>query len=441
MAEQSSGDTRGPAAPRRGARPFIGPAGSQGQRPMPLRPPVSGVRPAGGPFVPAAPPPGHALGSPRRDPAAASVSQPDAVLPIPEPAGTDPLDAVFVAPAATPSDSPLIEAAAMSAAVDEVETPASPPEPSADDSAYETFAAFDVTWNDPSSAPPMPDTSTASPLDVSSLGNADGIEELWADDIAAEDHTSSRPDTSTPAWLMDDVAPPVGLEPTGAGTVETRADQHVSGDAGDAPVATSSAPLEELTLDSSGLTADGTWTEDAVIPSADTIVAGHTALEQGVQVDALTPDVPTAGPWPDQLLAEYAPYLPTPALPLRAVVEEPVVAAPIEAGAAATGDEAVAARVGAVEAGGEAIAARGDAIATAPIDETPERDAKTGAVDAPMADEVANGIRVSAMLNRLANRIREGEIDVSSIAPDAPDAAVLASVLAALLGGGGSGRR
>ena len=36
---------------------------------------------------------------------------------------------------------------------------------------------------------------------------------------------------------------------------------------------------------------------------------------------------------------------------------------------------------------------------------------------------------------RLADRVRSGEIDVSSIAPDATDAAVVASVLAALLGG------
>jgi hypothetical protein len=45
------------------------------------------------------------------------------------------------------------------------------------------------------------------------------------------------------------------------------------------------------------------------------------------------------------------------------------------------------------------------------------------------------GVQVSAALERLAARIRDGEIDVSSVAPEAPDAAMLASVLAALLGG------
>jgi hypothetical protein len=43
--------------------------------------------------------------------------------------------------------------------------------------------------------------------------------------------------------------------------------------------------------------------------------------------------------------------------------------------------------------------------------------------------------RIAATFDRLAERVRSGEIDVSSIAPDATDAAVVASVLAALLGG------
>jgi len=43
--------------------------------------------------------------------------------------------------------------------------------------------------------------------------------------------------------------------------------------------------------------------------------------------------------------------------------------------------------------------------------------------------------RIAAAFDRLADRVRSREIDVSSIAPEATDAAVLASVLAALLGG------
>jgi hypothetical protein len=53
-------------------------------------------------------------------------------------------------------------------------------------------------------------------------------------------------------------------------------------------------------------------------------------------------------------------------------------------------------------------------------------------------DKQLRGLQVSAALERLAERIRDGEIDVSSVAPEAPDAAMLASVLAALLGGSNS---
>jgi len=51
---------------------------------------------------------------------------------------------------------------------------------------------------------------------------------------------------------------------------------------------------------------------------------------------------------------------------------------------------------------------------------------------------VTSILRVSAALERLAERVRGGEIDVSSVAPEAPDPAMLASVLAALLGGSSS---
>ena len=61
-------------------------------------------------------------------------------------------------------------------------------------------------------------------------------------------------------------------------------------------------------------------------------------------------------------------------------------------------------------------------------------DKSDDAVDA----RVSHALLVSAVLDRLAERVRGGEIDVSSVAPEAPDAAVLASVLAALLGGSSS---
>jgi len=49
--------------------------------------------------------------------------------------------------------------------------------------------------------------------------------------------------------------------------------------------------------------------------------------------------------------------------------------------------------------------------------------------------DTSHEARIAAALDRLADRVRSGEIDVSSIAPDATDAGMLASMLAALLGG------
>ena len=73
-----------------------------------------------------------------------------------------------------------------------------------------------------------------------------------------------------------------------------------------------------------------------------------------------------------------------------------------------------------------------DLIVAAATDISPDRPDET--VDA----RTAHGLRVAGALDRLAERVRGGEIDVSSVAPEAPDAAVLASVLAALLGGSSS---
>ena len=58
------------------------------------------------------------------------------------------------------------------------------------------------------------------------------------------------------------------------------------------------------------------------------------------------------------------------------------------------------------------------------------------ATTAPTADAYSpHEARIAATFDRLADRVRSGEIDVSSIAPEATDAAVVASVLVALLGG------
>jgi hypothetical protein len=104
---------------------------------------------------------------------------------------------------------------------------------------------------------------------------------------------------------------------------------------------------------------------------------------------------------PDPLLAEYAVYIPTPTIPIRAVPQERPLPDPVPSAIP------------------EAPPAYAEARRAGPTHEA----------------------RVAAALNRLAERIRGGEIDVSSIAPEGPDAAVVAAVLAALLGGGRSSNR
>jgi hypothetical protein len=137
-------------------------------------------------------------------------------------------------------------------------------------------------------------------------------------------------------------------------------------------------------------------------------------------------------PWPDPLLAEYAPYIPTPvSLP---VIAKPMATIagetdPVDAAETAPTDEAQAlAHLVDVHAGSSQDA-RELAMSVGSMERQPDEP------DPPMATVAAPGVRVSAALERLAERVRSGEIDVSSVAAEAPDAAVLASVLAALLGG------
>jgi hypothetical protein len=66
------------------------------------------------------------------------------------------------------------------------------------------------------------------------------------------------------------------------------------------------------------------------------------------------------------------------------------------------------------------------------------KDRQLDTPEPPTVNVAAPAARTSAALERLAERVRSGEIDVSSVAAEASDAAVLASVLAALLGGSSS---
>jgi hypothetical protein len=121
-------------------------------------------------------------------------------------------------------------------------------------------------------------------------------------------------------------------------------------------------------------------------------VRDESAVTMAFAADESTESMPFAADespavsWPAPLLAEYAPYLTTPP----------------EASPSVTNDAIV---------------------------------SPMPAMAEPRSE---SGLRVSAALSRLAERVRDGEIDVSSVAPEATDAAVLASVLAAILGGSSS---
>jgi hypothetical protein len=147
-----------------------------------------------------------------------------------------------------------------------------------------------------------------------------------------------------------------------------------------------------------------------------------------VTPEAVAPDeTPTIGDaddprWPDPLLAEYAPYIPTPSS-IGAIA--PIVDHSASSREPSVGDDAH----------------RADADAGAPIEMTAgagTRDSEPSDVETCEAAPASPAMRVAAALERLADRVRSGEIDVSSVAAEAPDAAVLASVLAALLGGSSS---
>ena len=428
MAEQKSEDTKNPAAPRRGARPFMGPAGAPGQRPAPLRPPVAGVRPARGPFVPAPLQPGRALGAVRPE----GPIDPASVAPLPS-LPQPPVQATALP--AIPVVEPSADATEWWAAGDVAEAPAGPSEhgagasdaeaslvegSSADVSsghaiANERFAAFDAEWYDPVPDAPLPADPAAPTFDVATLGSATASEQMWAEDIAAEASVSPVTDANTPAWLLDDDEPASVLDTPSVEISGQPSLELVS-------EASTPAPTVDPALATSGLSVDGTWTEDVILPSAESLVGDHVA---GGDVEPATPsaaasatdapafempgakipalDIQATATWPDQLIAEYAPYVPTPVVP--SLTGADFTNGPIPA---------------------EAMA---------------EEAAEPSGADALDVEPAAPGLRVSAALNRLAERIRDGEIDVSSIAPDASDAAVLASVLAALLGGGNSSSR
>jgi hypothetical protein len=285
--------------------------------------------------------------------------------------------------------------------------------------ALDAFDAFDAVWGSSdtvgSATAPEPPPS---PLDQVALGSGSDAECLWADEASAAAEAAAGPETGPAA--------------------------HAPGAEDAWPVADAEMPAW-LADDDTVVTAEqssGDWSEMPPIPSADDVIA-VSRVDDAIVVDDVastasrdetlgaepavapadpvpdqmaTPFATASDAWPDQLLAEYAPYA------------EPSSDTP--AHVAPTADTPV-------------HDATRDAIGMEAMPEGEPSPADPGQVragemlEAPTSPEVkaSAGTHVSATLDRLAERVRRGEIDISSVAPEATEAAVLASVLATLLGG------
>jgi len=254
--------------------------------------------------------------------------------------------------------------------------------------ALDAFDAFDTVWgtHEQPVAAPEPQ-ATASSLDESSLGSGTDTHQVWAEDITAaagdvmagELQAPPAP-TAEPTYSTPASAIPAWLEddcPALAAATPPVTAHEPSAESLEAPEASPAWPITENDA-SYSLTE---WTDTHSIPSADAIQPAPTE----------------------------SPYV--------GLVERSLGEAP--RGSADVVPESVA-----------------DAPQERPRFELVSASQETEALPDVMPDSrTIRDMRVASALDRLAERIRSGEIDVSSIAPDAPDAAVLASVLAALLGG------
>jgi len=471
MAEKTD-EPKFPAA-RRGARPFVGPAGASSTARPVLRPVPPGNRPGVAPFAPPTVPDRGTLGTSRVAPPAVPAAAPvapsfpsvpllpraaevtPAIPPVSPKAPTPVVDRAIGSEvqASVPSRSiaelpvvPLDSSEALAPAsdaqadagieMDLLESPlaaidvtAAPIETApmdvvananasigpvtSDSVAVDAFDAFDAVWGPPDTSDPPPPEAVAAPLDESSLGSGVDAQQLWADEItsAPENVKSVTPptnhhvdvdvvetawtasvssDAGMPAWLADDSDT---SSPTAA-TSEHVVGEDANGGEVDGAAAATMPPIAEtpepMVLDASGA------------PSAEES-------------------------WPDPLLAEYAPYIPTPSS-IQAIPPhlDPVFATPSVRLPEPLSQP--------IEIDATPVLEPAASMETAPSLALPPTDDASPAKD-PIQ---THGMRVSAALDRLAERVRSGEIDVSSVAPEAPDAAVLASVLAALLGGSSS---
>ncbi|HEX5074139.1 MAG TPA: hypothetical protein VFW03_13070 [Gemmatimonadaceae bacterium] len=380
MADQKHDDTKTPLT-KRGARPFGGPAGTSGpSRPFPR--PATPQRPTAAPFVAPVVPGKLVLRNAAPTPTAKT----------PTPVAPTPIRSTDIGPTSHPTPPVANEIGALDA-----------------------IDAFDAMWgvSEASGRPVEPEPVTA-PLDELSLGGGVDGQHPWAEDITANDvpakdipplETEAAPPpvtvessevpsaTTTPAWLEADAAAPVAATP---GLVEP---EMTFAETDAPPLPTVAQPVSEV----GGGYAFGEWTDSHTIPAFDEIMGVQPEQSAAPVLEPLGDEAPTPAEWTGNEAHES----PEPSLRFEL----------------ATGNEE------------SQPDSNGDEPQPAVVTALPASPVMTAVPAVQVQAYSPHEARIAAAFDRLADRVRSGEIDVSSIAPEATDAAVLASVLAALLGG------
>jgi hypothetical protein len=294
--------------------------------------------------------------------------------------------------------------------------------------ALDAFDAFDAVWGRSDTveraATPAPPSS---PLDQVALGSGSDAECLWADEASAAAEAAMGPETAPAAhgpdldaWPVANIEMPAWLADDDTGLTAGQS----SGDWSEMPAIPSAddvigmAPVDDAIA--VGDVASPASSDETLGAAAAETSGAAAAGVHAVPDQMATPFAAGADVWPDQLLAEYAPYAAPSAEPpgyvAAVTADAPVADGPTETIA--------------MEAGSEGEHSLADLVQVGAGD----------TLEAPTSTEAkpSAGSYVSATLDRLAERVRRGEIDISSVAPEATEAAVLASVLATLLGGSNS---
>jgi hypothetical protein len=246
---------------------------------------------------------------------------------------------------------------------------------------HDPFDAFDAAWAAMEPPPPAPiePSTIPAPLDEHSLGSGLDAPEAWAQEITSAAEAIAQAGQSVPASPSPEsrpLTPSLGIPAWLADDTETAAAERQ-------PSVTLPTPAQDpgpepgtwapIEADANYSAAD--WSDLAALPPAEEIVASVTEPTTSDPLDNSSGSV-SAEDWSVAAASPVPPVVSR----FELVEEQPVTSAAVD-------------------------------------------------------HRTLNGWRVSSALDRLAERVRSGEIDVSSVAPEANDAAVLASVLAALLGG------